>query len=794
MPKAEAADRCARANCGRGVIDEGFCTACGRRPPGRVPGPHAAGGGPAARGAGRGAGHSTDRTGRQGAGIGVAHVRPDPWYGLDLAHMAPAPDAVGWPDAEETPAAPFGTVAEEHRFCGNPVCGEPVGRGHEGVPGRISGFCPHCGTPFDFAQLIGMVIADRYEVKRYLGAGAYGAAYLAWDRNLATDVVLKKLGNTSVARTAQHERNVLVGLRHDSIVRILGYETEGPHLVLEYIPGAPLATYPGDRLEHLLAHGVRILQALDYLHARGLLHCDVKPVNIIRFEEKDSTGARDRVRLIDFGSVRSLKEDKGPVTSYTLLYAPPPADGEHARPTAGFDLFCLGTTLSEVCRSHLRERTAPGIESLRLLLDRATDTTVPSRRFSSARQFGEQLSGVIRQVVAAPPTLWQVTRPSALFGSMAEALHGGLGAARPLSHWLEATLTEDEALVLPPPFASPTPESIAVSLPAPLGDPDEPGLGASAESALAESRLALRRQAPDLAEKALARAGLPRWHWLRSWYAGLIALARAGKDLNDLTTPKDLKGPKGPEADPDPAAGIRARVRKRLATATTEFTEVRHALPGELIPQLALGLCAELAGDLEVAQSHYATVFGTTPALGAAGFGLARIHLRAGRRAEAVTTAERLAREFRYEREARVASVRLLMTVVGGTPGPAPDDLARVERALAELSVDAVSAAGLRAELQYARYLPEYPHTRQRLALSETVRRLGPHVPTEGDYIALIDLANRLRPPRSRRWGRQHRKHADPARTGRSGTGQSGTSRSHPNQSRSGGTPGTLVS
>lgn len=815
MPTSEAADRCDRPDCGRGAIEGGFCTECGRKPLRRVPGPRERAGGAgdgsgdgtgpgagdgsgpgAGDGTGPGAGPATGTgAGRQGVSIGVANVRPDPWYGLDLADTPGPSGPVGAPDTAENAAGESGPVAEEHRFCGNPACGAPVGRGYDSVPGRTSGFCPDCGTPFDFTQLVGLVIAERYEVERYLGAGAYGAAYLAHDRNLATDVVLKKLGSTSVARTAQHERNVLVGLRHDSIVRILGYETEGPHLVLEYIPGAPLAARPGDRLEHLLAHGVRILQALDYLHARGLLHCDVKPVNIIRFKEESSTGTRDRVRLIDFGSVRSLTKDKGPVTSYTRLYAPPPEDREHLDPTPGFDLFCLGSTLEEVCRSHLRERTAPGIDSLHLLIKRATDTTVPSRRFSSARQFGEQLSGVIRQVVAAPPTLRQVTRPSALFGSMAEPLHGGLGAARPLSHWLEATLTEDEALVLPPGFASPSPATIAVALPTPLGDPDEPGLGDLAEGALAESRLALRRKDPELAERALSRAGLPKWHWLHSWYAGLIALAgiEADGEAEEETEGKaegKAGGKTGKEGDAAQREGAAPgeKARTAVATATARFTEVRRALPGELIPQLALGLCAELAGDLAVAQAHYATVFGTTPALGAAGFGLARVHLLAGRRAEAVTTAERLAQEFRYEREARVAAVRLLVTAAGDTPGPSRDDLARAARALAELAVDPASAAGLRAELQYARYLEGYLHSRERLALSETVRRLGPHVPAERDYIALIDLANRLRPPLERRWGRRRDRSGQPP-AGRSRTGRSGTG-----QSRSGGTPGTLVS
>ncbi|MFE1886428.1 tetratricopeptide repeat protein [Streptomyces diastatochromogenes] len=694
---------CNRPDCGRGEIDaQGFCDVCDRQPlpqddavsADRAPEPE-----PPARG---------------GARVGVAHVRPDPWYGLGLVESDQAPQA---PDAPLNSSDP---VAEDHRFCANPSCGQAVGRGHDGEPGRTTGFCPHCGTRFDFAQPSGLTIAGRYDVARVLGSGAYGAAYLAHDRNLATHVVLKAL-NKSVAKTARHERDVLVELRHDSIVRILGYEHEGPHLVLEYVPGVPLSARDGDRLETLLAHGVRILQALDYLHARGLLHCDVKPLNIIRFREEGPAGALDRVRLIDFGAVRSQTKDTGPVVAYTRAFAPPETDPEHLRPTPGFDLYGLGMTLREVCRSRWTDRSTPGVDSLHLLLDRATDPGRPWRRFVSARQFAEQLSGVIRQVVAAPPTRRQVARPSALFGSMPEALHGGLGAARPLAHWVEAQPDEEALLKMPAPFSSPDPGDVAAALPAPLSDPDDRDVTGPADSALAESRLALRRKDAASAAEQLAAAALPDWHWLPDWYCGLIALADG-----------------------------------RPKRASVVFTQVRRALPGELLPQLALGLCAELREDRAVAQAHYSTVFDTTPALGAAGFGLARVLLLAGERAKAVDVAEQLAKEFRYEREARVAAVRLRVMVLAEPDHPAPteDDVARARAALPGLDVDEAAAAALRAEIQYAEFL----RTHDRLKLSDAIRALGPHAPTEREYVALVDLANRLRPAlRWRWWGKRGR-------------------------------------
>ncbi len=679
--------RCDRPDCGRGDIDDqGFCSACDRRPL-RAAAPET---GPVVAGA--------------------ALVRSEPWWGLGLVTADAIPETVDEPADIDT------TLAEERRFCAG--CRLPVGRGHDGTPGRVTGFCPDCGRRFDFTRArVGELVAGRYEIKRKLGAGSFGAALLAYDRNLETDVVLKDL-TKSVAETAQLERDALVGLRHDSIVRIYGYQPEGPYLVLEYVRGTPLSVRADDRLEVILVHGLQILQALDYLHARGLLHIDVKPENIIRFGEQGADGPRDRVRLIDFGAVWKLGKP-GPVTSYTEAYAPPKTDREHMFPTVGFDLFCLGSTLQVLCRRHLSDPAGPGVVGLDRLLKRATDTSTPERRFVSARQFAEQLSGVIRQVVAAPTASRRITRPSALFGSMTAPLHGGLGEPRPLEHWITARLPQDRGFTMAAPFTTPAPADVAAALPAPLADPDDQARTQACRASLVTCRTALRRGDPEEAQRILGQTRLPRWFWIRAWYSGLIALA--GGDA---------------------------------FAADDYFRTVRDALPGELIPLLALALCAEISGELGQARLHYETVADTAPALGAAAFGLARTHLLAGRRAEAVAAAERLAgelqvQEVRFEREARIAIVRLLAAVTD-LCAPVEADLMRARELTDELSVSADLKLGLRAEIQYG----SSSITGDWLALSEMIPELAKLAVSRSDFIAIVDLANSLRPPIEWWWQR----------------------------------------
>ena len=103
-------------------------------------------------------------------------------------------------------------VAEGHRFCANPECGQPVGRQRGDEPPRAQGFCTKCQHPFSFVPRLnpGDVVGGQYEVVGCLAHGGLGWIYLAKDRNVhnvwrrseRTPVPRRPAGHSERARRA----------------------------------------------------------------------------------------------------------------------------------------------------------------------------------------------------------------------------------------------------------------------------------------------------------------------------------------------------------------------------------------------------------------------------------------------------------------------------------------------------------------------------------------------------------------------------------------------------------------
>ncbi|MEU0252985.1 tetratricopeptide repeat protein, partial [Streptomyces sp. NPDC006184] len=228
-------------------------------------------------------------------------------------------------------------------------------------------------------------------------------------------------GDQDAMAAAISERRFLAEIEHANIVRIYNFvehldqrtgSLDG-YIVMEYVGGKSLKeianarrTADGRRdplpVEQACAYGIEALEALGHLHSRNLLYCDFKVDNAIQTE--------DQLKLIDMGAVRRMDDDESAIYGTVGYQAPEVAE---TGPSVASDLYTVGRTLAvlafdfqgytNVYADRLPDPDSIEVfhryESFYRLLVRATDPD-PARRFASAQEMAEQLTGVLREVVS----------------------------------------------------------------------------------------------------------------------------------------------------------------------------------------------------------------------------------------------------------------------------------------------------------------------------------------------------------------------------------------------------------
>lgn len=196
-----------------------------------------------------------------------------------------------------------------------------------------------CGGTEPTVSALPLRLAGKYRVARRLGSGGMGVVYLGRDEVLGRDVALKTLPGLQdgAVPRLRGEARVMAALNHPAIATIYALEVwrATPVLALEYFPHGTLA----DRLAagpvafaELVQLGIRLINALDHVHRRGLLHRDVKPSNIGYTADGDA-------KLLDFGIAGIADERAG-----TRGYLSPEAIAG-APPDVSFDLWALAEVL-----------------------------------------------------------------------------------------------------------------------------------------------------------------------------------------------------------------------------------------------------------------------------------------------------------------------------------------------------------------------------------------------------------------------------------------------------------------
>jgi len=254
------------------------------------------------------------------------------------------------------------------------------------------------------------------EILEEIGSGSASRVHRALDRALGRPVALKLVRADAIVPEAARERflaeaRALASIDHPNVVRIHSVElVDGtPRLCLELVDGKTLERIVRDdgpfSPEEVARIGIDLCRALAAIHAKGLVHRDVKPSNVMR-----ATGGR--TVLLDFGVVRDAgSPDRGPHPGTPVAMAPEQFDaaGETGQAT---DVYALGVLLYwAVCGRYPVE--AASYEELRDLVragrrtplaDRRPDVpgdfvsivekataTAPSSRFESAGAFERAL-------------------------------------------------------------------------------------------------------------------------------------------------------------------------------------------------------------------------------------------------------------------------------------------------------------------------------------------------------------------------------------------------------------------
>ncbi|HCI78653.1 MAG TPA: hypothetical protein DHW02_03070 [Ktedonobacter sp.] len=208
-------------------------------------------------------------------------------------------------------------------------------------------------------------IAGRYEIREHIATGGMASVFKTWDHRVDRMVAVKILrsldkNDTKAVDRFRREARAAAALAHPNAVTIYDFVEEAGQyfLVMEYIQGPTLKQLIGQRRQlqarEAIEIAAQVCSVLQVAHARGFIHRDIKPQNIMLTSSGGPlTGMIDRnvlVKLTDFGIVR-VAEDAGLTNSGIVLgtadyLSPEQARGETL--TASSDLYSLGVVMFEM--------------------------------------------------------------------------------------------------------------------------------------------------------------------------------------------------------------------------------------------------------------------------------------------------------------------------------------------------------------------------------------------------------------------------------------------------------------
>lgn len=199
-----------------------------------------------------------------------------------------------------------------------------------------------------------VLLNNRYQLLELIGSGGMAAVYRGVDTLLQRQVAVKVLregfaGDPAFLARFQREARAAANLDQPNIVTVydVGQDGNRHYIVMEYVDGQDLKTLIRQRgrlyVDEALDIVVQICAGVGHAHKAGIIHCDVKPQNVLITKD-------GRAKVTDFGIARALSEsgitESDTVWGSPLYFSPEQAAGEP--PTPASDVYSIGIVMYEM--------------------------------------------------------------------------------------------------------------------------------------------------------------------------------------------------------------------------------------------------------------------------------------------------------------------------------------------------------------------------------------------------------------------------------------------------------------